>query len=117
MITTRTVPAPLPTHNRRVAHPPTVRKDFADPLRARGDLQSAGRCRRRPGPAPAAHRCPRHISDLLVTPDRRMASSLSGVTREMEQYLETPGSSGVGGALTTRRRFRRSPGQTYTKVR
>ena len=50
-------------------------------------------------------------------PDRRMASSLSGVTREMEQYLETPGSSGVGGALTTRRRFRRSPGQTYTKVR
>src|SRR5215813_14017315 len=32
MITTRTVPAPLPAHNRRVAHPPTVRKDFADPL-------------------------------------------------------------------------------------
>jgi len=32
MITTRAVPAPLPTHNRRVATSPSVMKDFADPL-------------------------------------------------------------------------------------
>ena len=34
MITTRTMPAPLPAHHRRVAPETTIKNDFADPLGA-----------------------------------------------------------------------------------
>jgi len=44
-----------------------------------------------PGPAPAAQGCTRHISDLMVTAGSADGIILSGVARELEQYLGTPG--------------------------
>ena len=60
-------------------------------------------------PAEAPQRCTRHICDLMVTAGSADGIILGGVAHEMEQYLGTPGSSGVGSVLTTRRRFCWSP--------